>query len=130
MVRWRGALLAEEPLPHSGAQSASRWVLWVLTEVQRLAFNFKGQVKEGQKRARPVRRSSKAAPLIPAACLIRRKVSAKAPLVVNLPPDHIAKNADGALRTMRARSPLGALSATPHAKDKSIIAISFFAFLS
>ena len=26
-----GALLAKEPLSHSGAQFASRWVLWILT---------------------------------------------------------------------------------------------------
>ena len=30
-IRWRGALLAKEPLPHSGAQSASRWIPWIST---------------------------------------------------------------------------------------------------
>ena len=30
-IRWRGALLAKEPLPHSGAQSASRWIPWSST---------------------------------------------------------------------------------------------------
>ena len=30
-IRRRGALLAKEPLPHSGAQSASRWIPWIST---------------------------------------------------------------------------------------------------
>lgn len=69
---------------------------------------------------------------MPAACLIRRRTKAQRPLsssIVNLPPDRIAKSIRRRARqlgTMRARSPLGAVAATPHVKDRTPIIFSPF----